>query len=172
MLKLTITILFACLFSACGLTETPAATFRIEMLASAEVPETATGDKDPRWETFTLTGVSMASADGSENYELYDGTDAKEAKIVNRPQLIYQKNIDSMAGMEMSAVSVSFDTALAAGSDGHDDLAATLSTGAFTLTEDFTIEEGQTRTLQVLVKWGKTVSDTTLQEPAIALDFP
>lgn len=172
MAKLTITMFLFFGLLSCGLPSAPAALFRIEMVSSDEAPASASGKEDPRWETFTLVGVSMLKADGSETYTLYDGADAKSAKIVNRPQLIYQKNMDAMTGMDMSAVSLTFDTAFKAGTDKRGELDGTLSSGVVTLEKDFTFKEGQTRTLNVRVNWGNTVADTTLQEPTIVLDFP
>lgn len=168
---LTITIA-SVLMTACGLSTDTTQYLSIQMYGVSEAPASAAGNASPVWQNYSLTKVDMMNADGSEATTLFDdAASPKTAKIVNRPQLIYQKDVTDLAGNDYSAIQLTFDTAVTGGSKNSSDHTFTLTTGVQTLTQNFTIEDGKDKTLTVQLRWLNTVQDTTMQEPEFSLTF-
>lgn len=168
--KLTITSLL--FLTGCGLTGETKQYFILEMMGVGEAPATATGDTSPKWQQHTLFGVELLSQDGTENTTLFSDTEnPRVAKIANRPQIIYSKDVSAQKNTTFSAVNVKFSTTVTGASKNSEDHTLTMAKDTFTLTEEFTLEEGKDKTLMVEVKWLNTVSGDTMQEPEFVLEF-
>ncbi len=169
--KLTITSLLL-LLTGCGLGGAKKQYFILEMVGLGEAPATATGDASPKWQQHSLFGVELLSADGAANTTLFsDTTSPHVAKIASRPQIIYTKDVTDLKNTTFSAVSIKFSTTVKGASKNSEDHTLTMSRDTFTLTQDFTLEEGKDKTLMVKVKWLNTVSGDTMQEPEFVLEF-
>lgn len=169
--KLTITILFFVL-TGCGLTAENKQYFILQMMGLGEAPASAAGNASPQWQTHTLFGVEFLSEDGTETTTLFSNADEpRVAKIANRPQIIFSKDVSELKNTTYSAVSLRFSTSVTGASKNKQDHTLTMSQDTFTLTENFTLEEGQDKTLLVALKWMNTVSGDTMQEPEFVLEF-
>lgn len=142
---------------------------KIEMYGVNVAPEGAAGDITPKWQSYTLTGVTFTSEDGSEVSTLYDGTDPQTYRIVNRAQLIYTKDITDLAGTTFSDATITFEAAVTGGSSESEDHSFTLSAPSLSVGVPFTIDEGKNRTLVIQIQWKNTVSGETMSEPSFSI---
>ena len=143
--------------------------FKIEMLGVPETPTVAEGTEDPRYLNFTLIGVTFSDKDGTVT-TLYDGTDAVEAKIVNRGQIVYSKDVASLSGNSYTSATVTFNPTVSGGSKSNsDDVSFTLTNPTATMATAFKIEEGKGSVFVLKVKWKNTAAEGTITEPALSL---
>lgn len=169
--KLTITmLLFFC--TGCGLVGQNKQFFILEMMGLNEAPANATGNTTPQWQKHVLFGVEFLNEDGSETTTLFSNVDEpRTAKVGHRSQIMYSKDVSELKNKTYSAVTLRYSTTVTGGSKNKAEHSLIMSQDSFTLTENFTLEEGKDKTLLVALKWLNTVDGDTMQEPEFVLEF-
>ena len=149
--------------------------FNVAMTGMDKIPDSATGNRDPAFESFTLNSVTLTREDGST----VDGfaNDPKTLRIINRPQIISSADLGSDIGTTFTKVTVQFDPNVQGGGRYQSDLKITLPTGELSYSTPFKISKAQSRRLDIWVNWQNTLdennSDKTdsLQVPSFELSL-
>lgn len=134
---------------------------KIRMFGSLEAPTDAAGTESPVSQSFELNGLTLTKADGSGEVDLFDGEDAKDLRIVNRPQVIFKyEDLSEYVETEtsFSTITVKFATDVTVKTKESDEVPLTLTSGDLSLVESFTPEAAKEYTLNIKVAWGKTVT--------------
>lgn len=171
-MKHTITSLFAlgmaATLSACGVSLDSESVMRIEMYGSSTVPASATGDKNPSFQNYILKSIGLVSAAGTTN--LLDSEDSY--KIIDRAQLLYEKDMSNFKGNEYTGISITFGPAVTGGNAKQSDLSFTLSNETISLVKTFTIQSAKSITFSIEAHWGNTLADGVMTEPEFEIVGP
>lgn len=129
------------------------------------------GDSNPHWLKYTINGISLINSDTSETTVVYDGIDPKEAIIINRPQIIFSKDISDLNGNSYTQATFSFTEELKGQTSESRDFTISMASTILSHTEAITVEEGRGLTFDIRLKWKNTVSATTEQEPEYIISY-
>ena len=154
-------LLALALTSGCGIsTDVTDPNLTIEMYGVFESPAGAEGDTIPKWQTYLIEGVTLhlAATDtaDAEDVALYTG-DPTALKILDRPQIVFEKDLTSHDGKVISGITVSFDPIIVVAGPEKSDHEVTLDTGDLTLTATKTIDKTKGLDLFIKVRWRNTV---------------
>lgn len=173
-MKLTITnfllsSVWALLLSGCGGFSTDQL-LSVEMYGVGKSPATATGTRDPKFQTYQLLKVDLISEDGTTPTNLFDGEEEKIFRIVDREQLIFTKEISDLEDNSYGSIQLTFAPEVTGG-EGDGALSFTLSNPVLSLTQAFAVEKAKDLTLQIKINWANTLSDEAMTEPEYALSL-
>lgn len=148
-------ILGAC--STDSLTSSTEQKLKIEMLAVYESPSDAEGTFAPIAQTFTLTGVVLSQADTDEALSLFTG-DPLEVRVIERSQLIFQRDISSYEGTEFEALTVKLDATVVGEGKLFVDHKMTLDEPDLMWEKPVVVKKGQGIDVVIRVLWNNTVT--------------
>ena len=159
-------------FGACSASTTAGQqVLAVEMYGVPQTPAGASGTEDPRYEIYTLSGVEFSDSDGNLT-TLYSGADAAEVRIVNRPQIIYSKDIADLNGNTYASAKLTFNATVSAASKTNtDELSFSLTNPSPQHSATFKVEEGKGLVIITKVKWKNTASDGAFSEPELSLSI-
>lgn len=168
-MKLTITKTFACAIllaalSGCG-AFSDETKLEIQMYGIARAPETATGDRDPQFQTYEFTSISLLSAEG--DFDLLE--EAESFKIVDRPQIILDKDMNEQIGKAYTGINVVLSPDVVGGDSQAPELSFTLSNPTLALEQAIDIEEGKSKTITVKLIWANTIGSEAMTEPSFEI---
>lgn len=169
-IKVVLAITLSHVLSSCGVDTEIEQNFHIVMFGVLTSPQGVTGDEDPIWQKYTLQSVSFTSDDGNEETSLYSGENATVKRIVDRPQIIYEKDIALLNGKSFSKATVTFDSSVVGAFGDKENYQIVLTNPTLTLNKTFTVEDGKGLDLEIKVNWKNTVNDSTMSEPSFELD--
>jgi hypothetical protein len=137
--------------------------FVVAMVGVFEAPADATGNAEPKYQTYSLEDVSFTMSDGSA-LPLY--TDAAQSfRIVNRSQILFETDISKEVGQTVAAINVQFAATIEGGGKTGATLTATLPSPVLTLNEAFVLEKAQSTRLNIDVQWKNTVTLDSSADP-------
>ncbi|SMF76232.1 hypothetical protein [Pseudobacteriovorax antillogorgiicola] len=131
----------------------------IEMYGVYTSPTDAAGDTTPQSLEVELTSVALLNASGNEQTVLYSG-DPVELTVVDRSQLIYQKDLADYQDSTFIQTIVTFNTSYIANVKDLDPVTDELSTGTVVSEDSFVVETGKSVTFSLKVSWQNTVLGT------------
>ena len=143
--------------------------FSIQIFGVSISPDGATGNEDPTWQKYTLTGVSFLSQNGAEATALYDGADAAEAQVVDRPQIIYSKDVSAYDSQTFAGITATFAADIVGAFGKKEDYTFTMPQPTLQHDEVFKIEAGKSLDLIVKIDWKNTVGDEGMSLPTYDL---
>jgi len=143
----------------------------VEMYGVSKSPDGATGTRDPKYQSYELLKVDFVSEDGATTTNLFDGEEEQIFRIVDREQLIYSKKIEELVGNTYSSVLLTFAPEVSGGESEDEALTFTLSNPILTLAQPFAVEKAKSKTLQIRINWGYTLSDEAMTEPQYVLSM-
>ena len=139
--------------------------FNIHIFGTSVAPDGATGNKDPIWQKYTLTGVSFLNTDSTDATVLYDGLKAAETTVVDRPQIIYSKDIGTYNAKSFAGITASFTPTVTGAHDKKVDYTFTLPSPTMQISQAFKVETGKGLDLTITINWKNTVSGDTMEPP-------
>jgi hypothetical protein len=150
----------------------------VAMYGVFEAPADAAGNAEPKYQTYTFTGLSLTGADGAVVDLFADAdTEPTEVRIIDRSQIIFETSVHDYVDDKFTAASVGFDAAVGVGGAG-DELTTALPQPTLTLSEAFAVEKAKSRRLVVKVQWKNTITrdadDPTLESvapPTFAMEW-
>lgn len=168
-MKLTITRFLAVIgmalsLSACG-AFSDETKLEIQMYGVARAPASATGDRDPQFQSYTVESIVLNSAEG--DVSLLDAP--ATFKIVDRPQILLNRIADEWAGRTFTGLTVTFDANVIGGDNESSDLSFTLSTPVVALTQTLLLEEKQSLNFTIKAVWANTIAAGTMTEPTFEI---
>lgn len=164
--------LVGCLLVGCGQTLSTDETLTVVMYGVFESPADATGNVEPRSQSYSLTGVSLLNADGTATSVMTE-TDPKSLKIINRAQIIEEASLHAYVGTTFTGIRVTFAEALTGAGKYEPAMATTLTTTDLDLVETVAVESASTFRLKVKVQWKNTVTrDETVTPPTEEMTAP
>ena len=160
---------FPIVFCGCGVSLDSTQTITIEMYGVSVTPTGAAGTSDPLYQNYTLAAVSFIDADGG-TATLSSAEDLVETKVVNRPIIIFNKDISGLAGNTYAQLTVQFNAAVTGGSKVNDTGSFTMTSDTVTLAKEITVETGKSQTYYLQIQWRSTVDDNgTMSVPEFVL---
>jgi hypothetical protein len=132
-------------------------TYPTAIANQSRIAAPATGNNDPKNETFTLSGLSLLDAEGT-TIDLFEGSTATEYIIVNRNQIIFEADLSDHKDTVISSATVSFSAAVTASSPAKEDLSITLPQTDYVHTETWTVTSAIDKRLMLYVQWKNTVT--------------
>ncbi|MES2745577.1 MAG: hypothetical protein V4655_09115 [Bdellovibrionota bacterium] len=168
-MKLTITrfvtmILLASSLSACG-AFSDETKLEIQMYGVARAPASATGDRDPQFQTYTVQSIVLNSAEG----DVYLLDTPTTFKIVDRPQILLKRIADEWAGRTFTGLTVSFEPSVVGGDNESSDLSFTLSAPVVSLTQTLLLKENHGLNFTIKAVWANTIASATMTEPTFEI---
>ncbi|RZA17608.1 MAG: hypothetical protein EOP10_22445 [Proteobacteria bacterium] len=168
-MKLTITgffasILMASSLSACGACSDETK-LEIQMYGVARAPASATGDRDPQFQSYTVQSIVLNSAEG--DVSLIDAPST--FKIVDRPQILLKRIADEWAGRTFTGLTVTFDATVVGGDNDDADLSFTLSAPVVALTQTLLLEENKGLNFTIKAVWANTIAGEAMTEPTFEI---
>ena len=145
--------------------------FNVHIYGSAISPDGANGNKDPVWQKYTLTGVSFINAGGADATVMYDGTSPQTYQVVDRPQIIFSKNIKDYNAKSFAGITATFSPQITGAEGKKADYTFTLPSPTLELDQDFKIETGKGLDFSIQVQWKNTVNGDTMSAPAFDLSI-
>jgi hypothetical protein len=119
-------------------------------------PADAAGNAEPKYQSYTLTGVGFTAADGTV-VDLFEDAEPVQLRIIDRSQIIFETVIHDHVDTAFASASVTFEPTVGVGGAG-DELTTTLPSPTLTLTEAFTVEKAKSRRLELKVQWKNTIT--------------
>jgi hypothetical protein len=135
----------------------------VAMLGVFDAPADATGNADPRAQTYTLEDVGLVAADGTVT-DIYDA-DPLEVRIVNRPQIIHEAELGDYKDLTYAGIRVQFSAAVVGIGKIEDELPITLADPVIVYAQAFTVEKGIAQRLEVRVQWKNTITRDEAADP-------
>jgi hypothetical protein len=172
-MKLTITkfLLLGSISAGCGsLVEDQV--LDIEMYGVAKTPTGAIGDDDPEFQEYRLLQVSFVNADGATFTTLFNNEDERTFRIIDRPQIIFSKDISELEGQSYAGLQVVFDPGVTGGDQKRPELSFTMSQPSQQLNEALTIEKAKSLEVQIKLNWANTLSEAGMSEPTLEISRP
>lgn len=171
-MKLTITNmlgLFALLpLLGCGAVLDSGSVMRVEMYGTLSIPDSASGDSNPSFQSYVLKQIALTTAGGATTL-----VDTEESfKIIDRAQLLFEKDMSNFEGNDYTGISVSFDPEVVGGNAKQPELTFTLNNPQLTYTQAFSIEAAKTITFTIQAHWGNTLADGVMTEPEFEINGP
>lgn len=156
--------------SGCGMTTTTLTNtnLTVEMYGVFQTPAGAQGDSVPKWQTYALEQVTLHLTAGDE--DLITDTDPTSVKILDRPQIIFEKSLSKYDDEPMTGITVSFDPVVVVEGQEKSNHALTLDSGDLALDASKTIDAAKGLDLKIKVAWRNTV-DTSGTETVTAPEF-
>jgi prophage tail gpP-like protein len=161
--------------TACGTSLTLKTGLQLVMTGVLDQAVGATGNADPKYEGFVLKSAAF-TAPGGTTVSMYDGPDLS-LRIIDRPQIIADKDLTSYANESITDVVVVFGSTVTAGGKYSDDLAATLTNPTQTYSQAISVTQDSMQQLTINVQWENSITrddsakSETLQEPSFELDL-
>jgi hypothetical protein len=160
--------------SGCGVsTEVEDPNLTVEMYGIFEAPSSAEGDSAPRWQTYLLDEVRATyEADdraGVESVVLKSNLD-RTLKILDRPQIIYEKDLSKYDGKRFRSITLIFDPTVVIAGIEKSNHELTLSSGEIVWEGAKKFNEAKGFDLTIKVQWNNTV-DTSGTETVSAPEF-
>jgi hypothetical protein len=141
-----------------------------------DAPSSAEGDSAPRWQTYLLdevratyqtkTGETWGPA---ESVVLKSSLD-RTLKILDRPQIIYEKDLSKYDGKRFRSITLIFDPTVVIAGIEKSNHELTLSSGEIAWEGAKTFNEAKGFDLTIKVQWNNTV-DTSGTETVSAPEF-
>ena len=128
------------------------------------------GDTTPKWQKWKLIGVTFTSADATET-TIFDGASASTTRVAPRTQIIYQKDVSTIADNSYSSVTFAFDPVVVGSSIVTDNHQLQLTSNTATHTETFKVAEGKDLTFIIKALWKNTVVNQTMNAPGFAISI-
>jgi hypothetical protein len=168
-MKLPITKIFAwslvaSSLSACG-AFSDETKLEIQMYGVARAPASATGDRDPQFQTYKVQSIALSSAEG----DVALLSETSTFKIVDRPQILVDKVADEWAGRTFTTMTVTFEPLVTGGNSESSALSFTLSQPVLTLTQPLLLEKGKSLNLTIKASWSNTIAAGTMTEPSFEI---
>lgn len=143
--------------TACGATKIDLKeSLTIAMFGAFEAPADATGNAEPRSQTYTLQDVALVAADGTV-VDLYD-EDAKEVRIINRAQIIHAADLSDYKENSYASIRVQFAAGVVGAGNLEDELTLTLADPVIVYAQTFTVEKAIAQRLEIQVNWKNTIT--------------
>ncbi len=166
-MKLTITrnlILFSGLMLGygCGAFEEEIR-LEVQMFGVARAPETATGDRDPQFQTYTVQSITLTGPEG----DIALLPEPADFKIVDRPQIILRRVSDDLKDKTFTSLSVAFSPVVTGGDNDESALNFTLTNPTLTLTTPLTIDKSKTYGFKIKALWANTIGNGAMTEPSL-----
>ena len=133
----------------------------IEMYGVYTSPADATGNGTPQSLVMNLTGVTLLNSDGVQETVLYSG-DPIELTIVDRAQLIYQKDMADFEDSTYLQVTATFDVSYQANVKDVGAVSDTLTSGTITYSGAYTVETGKSETFSIKAFWQNILTDSAI----------
>ena len=150
--------------TACGSTKLELdESLTVAMLGVFEAPTDATGNADPRSQTYTLQDVSLVGLDGSL-VDLFPD-EPKEIRIVNRSQIIHEADLSDYAEAVYAGIRVEFAAAVVGAGKIEPEMAVTLADPIVLYAQQFTVEKAIAQRLEIHVQWKNTVTRDEAADP-------
>ena len=130
----------------------------IGMNGMPTIPDGATGNNDPIYQQYSLETVSLTKADGT-SVVAYSG-DAKDLRIINRPQIITTYDMSTDVGTTFNSIAVTFSSTVTGAGRYRSDLLIALENPTLTYSVPFTVAKAQDRRLDIYVNWQNTVTES------------
>jgi hypothetical protein len=163
-------VIFTLLIQGCSSAIDTTKFLTVRALGVLVAPEGATGNYDPVWQEYTLEGVFLSpDPDSGDALSLYS-EDPEAFKVIDRPQIIYKREIDNAwVGETFDTLVVRFSTTVTAAGKYADDYKIELAESDVSNVDSFTIEKGQGIEATINIQWKNTVtrdeaSDTSTEE--------
>ncbi|MBF0443283.1 MAG: hypothetical protein HQK54_15345 [Oligoflexales bacterium] len=158
-------VLVLLFISGCSdLTLSLAQNLKVTMYGIATSPASAEGTIDPIWQEYTLRAINFLGSDETTNYNVYSGENAEVKRIVNRPQLIFEKDIADINKTSFSWFTLTFDGAVPGASQKSETLTATLADPNLKKKSDFQVTDGKGLEITILIHWKNTISEAGLMQ--------
>lgn len=136
----------------------------VVMYGVFETPADATGNVEPRSQTYTLNDVSLISADGTLT-SVFAETAPKAVKIINRSQIIEEASLTDYVDLTYSGVRLTFDAAIVGAGKIEAEMATTLPASTIDYVAALTITSAKDLRLVVKVQWKNTVTRDEVADP-------
>lgn len=137
----------------------------IQMYGVTRAPESATGDRDPQFQSYEVQSITLTSAEG--DVVLLD--EVETFKIVDRPQILLSFKADELVDRVFTGMTVVFAATVEGGDNDEPALSFTLTNPSLTLTQAIEIEDGKSKTYSIKANWANTISAGTMTEPTLEL---
>lgn len=162
--------------SGCGITIDADETLNLYMHGSNYTPSGVDPNNedaaDPLWQEYVLTNVAFDGTGGQ--VVLYNNSNNVESiRIVEREQLIYEKDISDLEDTVFSSVAITFKSTVVGAYDSKKDYTFTLTDPIISHAEEFTVETGKDLNVRIKVRWRKTVdlNSGTMIEPDMTVSI-
>jgi len=140
----------------------------VEMAGTFVAPDSATGNAVPRNIIFTLTGISMREKDTQTEVAMLENA-TTTVTVINRPQIIFEKNVKSLKGTTYDQFTASFSNEITI-SGKFNATPLTQLDGTIVLTKEFTIEEAQGVKVTIAVNWKDIITSDTVAKTDTVTD--
>ena len=147
--------------SSCG-AFTDETQVEIEMYGVTRAPTTATGDRDPQFQSYEVQSITLNSAEG----DVLILSEPQTFKIVDRPQIILSYKADAFVGRSFTGITVVYSAAVVGGDNDEPALGFTLSSPTLAIAATFEIEESKSKTFSIKASWANTISTGAMTEPS------
>jgi hypothetical protein len=136
------------------------------MLGTLVAPEGTEGNRDPVWQEYTLEGIFLSPDPASTDALSLYSDDPKAFKIIDRPQVIYKREIDATwVDEKFDSIVVHFSPTVMAAGLYADDYSIELPDGDVKFTDGFTVEKGQGILATINVQWKNTILRDEASDP-------
>ncbi len=161
------------LLASCEQSLDTAQYLRVRMIGVLTAPEAATGSYDPISQTYELEGVFLTPETG-DSLSLYTEPEAKEVKIINRSQIIFETKVtEDYVGTNFSALAVRFSSTVLGASRYEEEHNLEMEDTDIIYSETFTFETGRGVSAVIDVNWKNTVTrDETTEPPTETMEVP
>ncbi len=132
-------------------------TLTVVMYGVFEAPADATGNVEPRSQTYMLTGVALLNADGTATSVMKE-TEPKELKIISRAQIIEEASLHDYVGTAFAGLRVTFAPDVTGAGKYNPAMATTLTRTDADLLQTLTVEKATAVRLKLKVQWKNTVT--------------
>lgn len=121
-----------------------------------KAPEGAGGNFSPKFYEMTVQQISLHGVDG-ETIIFEPGRSGKDLRIIDRPQIVYSKDISDYEKMSFISATVVFDADVVVGGKYQSDYPLSLTSNSVSTTEPFTIGKSQGLRMTTKIEWRNTI---------------
>jgi hypothetical protein len=147
-------------------------TLAVVMYGTFIAPVDATGNAEPRSQTYTLKDVAVMTDDGAVTSVMTE-KEPVTLKIVNRSQIIESASLHDFVDKTLTGVRVTFDTAITGAGKYEPEMAVALASADAELLQGIDIDTGKNVRLNIKVQWKNTVTrDDTADPPTESMTAP
>lgn len=167
---LTITI-FSALCLACGAVSTDQV-LKVTMYGVSKAPAQAAGDREPDFLSFQLNDVQLLGKSGAGPTDLLiDEEEPKVYRIIDRPQVIFEKAIADLEGESFDGIVLRFAATVEGGDSQASSLSFTMANPDISLNQELLVEKAENLECTIKLNWGNTLTDESLGEPDYNISF-
>lgn len=142
---------------------------KLSIFGVNESPDTAEGNSTPRFYELSLQGLNLRTTDGETISFAPEQTETY--RVINRPQIIYEKDITEYAGTEFDRLTVLLDPEVTVGGKFASDHALTLSDSTISYEQSFSAKKSSDLEFGVKIQWMNTLTEGDSSETVAIPSF-